>query len=123
MKYDEFVKHVRERAGIEDREQAERTVETVVQLLVDRLTPDEADDLLSQLPSPLEETIEVKPVAVRMSANEFIETVAEELGNTPDEARTRARAVMETIREAVTPGEFHDVLVQLPSGFYEHIVA
>jgi hypothetical protein len=30
---------------------------------------------------------------------------------------------METIREAVTPGEFHDMLVQLPSGFYEHIVA
>jgi hypothetical protein len=53
----------------------------------------------------------------------LIERVAQELEITPEEARTRARAVLETIREAVTPGELHDILVQLPSGFFEHIVA
>ncbi|HEV8685976.1 MAG TPA: DUF2267 domain-containing protein [Gaiellaceae bacterium] len=83
----------------------------------------EADDLLSQLPAPLKESVVVRPEVVRMTANEFIDYVAEELEISPEEARTRAGAVLETIREAVTPGEFHDVLVQLPSGFYEHLVA
>jgi uncharacterized protein (DUF2267 family) len=123
MKYDEFVKHVRERVDIEDRDEAERTVVTVVQALVDRLTPDEAEDLLSQLPGPLKESVTVTPEVVRMSADQFIELLADDLQISPEEARTRARAVLETIREAVTPGEFHDILVQLPSGFYEHIVA
>jgi uncharacterized protein (DUF2267 family) len=60
---------------------------------------------------------------VRMSADQFTELLADDLQISAEQARTRARAVLETIREAVTPGEFHDILVQLPSGFYEHIVA
>jgi uncharacterized protein (DUF2267 family) len=33
------------------------------------------------------------------------------------------RAVFDVLQEAVTPGEFHDVLVQLPSGFAELVPA
>jgi uncharacterized protein (DUF2267 family) len=41
---------------------------------------------------------------------------------TPDGARKLIQAVFETLREAITPGEFHDILVQLPSGYIELLV-
>jgi uncharacterized protein (DUF2267 family) len=119
MKYDKFLREVRERAEIADREEAELTAVAVVQALCDRLTGDEAGDLLAQLPEPLKSSIMITPGAERMTVNDFVEYVAGELGVEPDEARKRIRAVFSTIRDAVTPGEFHDVLVQLPSGYVE----
>ena len=37
----------------------------------------------------------------------------------PDEARTGAAAVLATVRDAVEPGKFHDVLAQLPQEYRE----
>ena len=105
------------------REQAERTAVAVLQALADRLTGDEADDLLAQLPEPLKRSVAVTPQPEQMTANAFVERVADELGLSPEEARERVRGVLDTIREAVTPGEFHDVLVQLPSGCAELLPA
>ena len=122
MKYDKLLKEVRVRAQIDDRDEAERTVLFVLQALCDRLTGEEADDLLAQLPAPLKDAIHVTETATRWSANEFVELIAGELGISTDEARKRIRAVFEVLAEAVTPGEFHDVLSQLPSGFLELLV-
>jgi uncharacterized protein (DUF2267 family) len=119
MKYDEFIKRVRDRAGIADREEAEQTAFAVVQAIVDRLTGDEARDMLSQLPAPLKSSVTVTETVNRMTANEFVERIAGELGVPPEEARTRVQAVFDTLHEALTPGQFHDVLVQLPSGYLE----
>jgi uncharacterized protein (DUF2267 family) len=35
----------------------------------------------------------------------------------------RIRAVFSVLKEAVTPGELHDVIVQLPSGYFEILAA
>jgi uncharacterized protein (DUF2267 family) len=83
------------------------------------VTGDEARDLLAQLPGPLKDSVTVTEPATRLTADEFLERVASELDVSTDEARRRVQAVFTTIRDAVTPGEFHDVLVQLPSGFVE----
>ena len=113
MKSDEFVKKVKERADIADRDEAERTTIAVVQALSDRLTGDEADDLLAQLPYQLKTRVIVSPAAQPYSAEEFVDRVARDLELPPDEARERIRAVFGTLREAVTWGEFDDVLSQL----------
>jgi uncharacterized protein (DUF2267 family) len=113
MKYDEFVKTVEQRARISDRAEAERTSVAVLQSLCDRLTGDEADDLLAQLPYQLKTAVVVSPSAQRISAEEFVGRVADDLGIPPEEARDRIRAVFGTLREAVTHGEFDDVLAQL----------
>ena len=113
MKYDEFVTRVQERAGLDDRAEAERTSVAILQALCDRLTGDEAHDLLAQLPAQLKTAVIVSPSAQPMSAGEFVDRVADELGIPPDEARRRVRAVFGTIRQAVTLGEFDDVLAQL----------
>jgi uncharacterized protein (DUF2267 family) len=113
MKFPDFIRKVGERAGVRDRFEAEKTSVVVLQALCDRLTGKEANDLLSQLPATFKELVVVSPSALPISGDAFVNRVAEALGTTPEEARTRIRAVFATLREAVTPGEFQDVLEQL----------
>lgn len=113
MKYDEFVDRVAERAGITDRAEAERTAVVVLQELTDRITGDEAWDLLAQLPAQLKTSVIISPAALPLTADEFVERVAGELQIPTEEARTRVRAVFGTLREAVTWGELEDVVAQL----------
>jgi uncharacterized protein (DUF2267 family) len=113
VQFRELIRKVGERAGISDRFEAERTTFVVLQALSDRLSGKEANDLLAQLPSLLREEIVVSPAPQPMSLDEFVGRVAEELDVTPEEARTRVRAVFATLREAVTVGELRDVMQEL----------
>jgi len=122
MKYHEFLKAVRERTGTEDPEEAERTAVAVVQALSDRLAGGEPKDLLSQLPGELKERVEPIETAIPMKSEEFVERVAHDLEIDPDEARERVRAVLSVVRDAVTPGEFEDVLSQLDREYEELLV-
>jgi uncharacterized protein (DUF2267 family) len=112
VSYDEFLSEVARQAGIE-RDEAERTSIEVLQELCDRLTGDEAHDLLAQLPARLKTRVVVSPSAQPITADEFVERVADQLELSPGEARERIRAVFATIRRAVSLGEFDDVLAQL----------
>jgi uncharacterized protein (DUF2267 family) len=118
MKYHDMIGALRRETGME-REEAEETLLFVLQALVDRITGDEADDLLSQLPAELKMAITVTPEAEPMSSTEFVQLVAGELGVDEEEARRRINAVFQVLKQTVTPGEYHDVLVQLPSGIAE----
>jgi uncharacterized protein (DUF2267 family) len=118
MNYDQMVARLSKETGM-GREEAEETLLFVLQALADRLTGDEAEDLISQLPAELKITITPTPEAEAMSSTGFVELVAGELGVDEDEARRRINAVFHVLKDAVTPGEYHDVLVQLPSGIAE----
>jgi uncharacterized protein (DUF2267 family) len=117
VKYDQMVKAVKERAELADREEAERALWVVVQTLSDRLLGGEADDLLSQLPEPLKSEILVTEGADPMDSDEFVERVADELELPEDEARDRVRAVFATLHEAVTEGEWEEVVGQLDKNY------
>jgi uncharacterized protein (DUF2267 family) len=119
LKFEEFIRRVEERAAIEDRFEAERTAVVVLQGLCDQLTGKEANDLLSQLPSAFRELIAVSPSPLSMTVDEFVERVARELEVTPDEARTRIRAVFATLREAITVGELRDVVEELDRAYVD----
>ncbi len=113
MKHDEFVDRVAGRAGISDPAEAERAAVAVLQELCDRITGDEAWDLLAQLPAQLKTAVIVSPSALPLGADEFVDRVARELDVSPEEARAHVRAVFGTLRETVTRGELEDVLAQL----------
>jgi uncharacterized protein (DUF2267 family) len=113
VKFEEFLARVAERAGLADRAEAERTAIAVLQELCDRITGDEAWDLLAQLPAQVKTAVIISPSALPLSAEEFVDRVARALELPPEEARTRVRAVFGTLREAVTWGELEDVLAQL----------
>jgi uncharacterized protein (DUF2267 family) len=117
MQYDQFLEAVEVRTGIADRAEAQRTALAVLEALCDRLTGDEADDLLAQLPSYLKRHVTVTRAPMPLTPDALVDRIARELGVSREEARDRVRAVFATIREAVSLGEFRDVLEQLDPGY------
>jgi uncharacterized protein (DUF2267 family) len=119
MDYDTFTKTAAERAGL-PYEEMERLERATLRTLGDRISGGEAHDLASQLPKPLKDALEVTPEeAERFGVEEFERRVAERGLVDLEEARTGAAAVLTTVREAVTPGEFEDVISQLPQEYRE----
>jgi uncharacterized protein (DUF2267 family) len=121
MKYDEIVERVQERAGIADRSEAEGTVIEVIQELCDRLSGKEAGDLLAQLPGELQRAVIVSPSPLPVEHDAFIANIARELAVSEDEGRKRIRAVVNTLREAVSWGEFQDVLEELDPQYADFV--
>lgn len=121
MTLDEIVALVAGRTGLPP-ESAERTTFVVVQALCDRLSADDASDLLSQLPVPLKEAIETRQAPVPVARDDFVARVARDLAVNPEEARERIRAVFAALRRAVRWGALEDVLLQLDPDYADLLV-
>jgi uncharacterized protein (DUF2267 family) len=118
MKYGQFIESVRGRTGL-PREAAEALTHATLRVLAERLSGGEAEDLQAQMPKELKEDLAVpkeKP-AESFGAAEFTRRVAEQAGIDETAAQIGAAAVLATIGDAVTPGEFDDVLSQLGREF------
>jgi uncharacterized protein (DUF2267 family) len=123
MDYGTFTRTTAQRAGVPE-EKAERLEHATLRTLADRISGGEAQDLAAQLPRPLQEDLRpAREEAEAFGVDEFVRRVAERGDVDPNEARTGAAAVLTTVREAVTPGEFDDVLSQLPQEYRELVGA
>ncbi len=125
MEYGEFIKSVSERADLE-REQAEKASRATLSSLAERLAGGEFTDLASQLPQELQDAVmeaESAGEGHSLSADEFVAVVARRESAGIEEARPHVKAVLTTVRDAVTQGEFDDLLSQLPDDFRELVEA
>jgi uncharacterized protein (DUF2267 family) len=125
VRYEEFIKAVRERAGL-DSDQAEKAVRATLNTLAQRLAGGEPKDLASQLPEELKEAVQLTTGAGAgdpLSKEEFVHTVAEREGRPDEEAERDVRAVFATLRDAVTPGEWDDIEAQLGKEYRELVAA
>src|SRR3954469_8784307 len=122
MKYDEFIAAVEQRAHI-PRERAEAVTRATLETLSERITRGEAKDLASQLPKQLQDPVlaDPSPEAEAFGLEEFERRVAVRAGLPRDEVEDGIRAVLTTVREAVTGGEFEDIVQQLPDEFWRVI--
>jgi uncharacterized protein (DUF2267 family) len=117
MNYDEFVDLVAERANV-SREQAETLTQATLTTLAERITGGEARDLAAQLPARLQTPlVTAEEPAEGFTLDEFIRRTAERAGTDRDTADIGMAAVMTTLRDAVTKGEFDHVMSQLPQEF------
>lgn len=117
MDYETFTRTVARRAGV-PQDEAERIEFATLQTLADRISGGEAQDLASQLPKPLQEALRPpREDAEPFDVEEFVRRVADQAEVTPDEAMSGVAAVLTTLRDAVTPGEFDDVASQLSSDY------
>ena len=119
MQQHEFLARVRELGEYDSQDEAEKVTEAVLQVLAQRISPGEVDDLASQLPGSLGKTLsEAKPQqAESFGIEEFSRRVAERTGARPRTAQWDASAVLTTVADAVTGGELNQILSQLPSSY------
>jgi uncharacterized protein (DUF2267 family) len=119
----EFVKRVAERAGL-DEQRARRAVEAVLETFGERIADGEARDLAVQLPDEFGEAL-TRPGGdpVKMPVDEFVHRVAEREGELDWLAREHVRAVLTTLREAVTVDEWDDTIAELPKEYDALVLA
>jgi uncharacterized protein (DUF2267 family) len=123
MLYDQFIQAVASRAGVSP-EQATVLTHATLQTLADRISGGEANDLADQLPEGLDEHLRKPPTrefAEPFGLGQFVERVMVRAGVDGVLANTGVRAVLTTLREAVTGDEFDDMVAQLPKEFREMI--
>lgn len=97
-------------------ESAEVALKTVLEAIVQRLTPHEAEDLIAQLPSLLQPSLRVLPPGPDKRITR--QTIEAELSERLDVDQSRAAqllvAVGATIAQTVSAGQIQDVEGQLP---------
>jgi uncharacterized protein (DUF2267 family) len=115
----EFIDAVAQRLGTSS-EQAGALTQASLRTLAERIDGGEARDLSAQLPEPLREhAFAPSETAERFGLDEFVQRVSGRAGVDSALARDGVRAVFDTLREAVPPGEFDDVISQLPADLRE----
>lgn len=117
MKYDDFISRVASGVGV-GRSDAEKLTRAVLSTLAERITGGEARDLADQLPIPLQTPLlPAREEAEAFDFVEFVRRVADRSGSDVNTAEMAVDVVFDVLRDAVTPGEFDDVLSQLPDDF------
>ena len=113
--YDKLVKAVAE-AGKLDRVRAERALTVGVCMLCRRLSPEEAHQLVAQLPSLLQPGLEqcLDGPDRNVSVNAIEQELASVLGLDAKGARLALQALTKAIAASVTAGEIAEVRGQLP---------
>jgi uncharacterized protein (DUF2267 family) len=119
-----FYRTVMRTCGDDRRERAKRAAAAVFHALRDRLTAEESDQVVAQLPAELKRVWrageKAKRRPIKLHRQEFFERVRGEIGATsPREARWITLAVFAALKEQLSPGEAEDVLAQLPKGLKE----
>jgi uncharacterized protein (DUF2267 family) len=114
--YGRLLNQLRVEADLPTTEQAEIALEVVLESIVRRLTPDEADDLIAQLPSLLQPTLHaVPPGPDRLVTRETIEAeLTRRLNVEPSRAGELLAAVGATVARSVSAGQVKNVQGQLP---------
>ncbi|MHA6794906.1 DUF2267 domain-containing protein [Pseudonocardia bannensis] len=108
---DEFVRRVGERAGV-DEELARRATRALLLTLRDTLTPQELDDVVSQLPEEYRELL-------RIDYDEFMRRVLNRSKAPPDRVEEITRAVLQTLAERLSGGEARNLAEELPEQLRE----
>lgn len=114
--YRRMLNQVQADAALETAEQAETVLEVVLNSLVRRLTPNEANHFIAQLPSTLQEGLRTLPPGPdKLITRETIEAdLVRRLDVEPTRAARLLSAVGATVAQSVSAGQIKDVQGQLP---------
>lgn len=119
----EWIKDVEDALDTDERHVAYQALRSVFHALRDRLTPDEAADLASELPTMLRgifyECWKPANKPDKMSRDQFLVRVEETVPGPPGSCNPEryTRAVFEVLQRRITAGEISDVRGVLPKSF------
>jgi uncharacterized protein (DUF2267 family) len=119
MQTEEFLGQVQSKARLATLGEAMRATRATLETLAERLGPDETRHLAAQLPHEIQLFLSDAglPVPERFSSDEFLLRVCAREGIDLPLSTHHARAVIEVLTQAVSPGEIIDVLDRLPDDY------
>lgn len=120
MQYQEFLEQVRQRAHLNDTDQALRASAAVLRTLGERIAGAEPERLAAHLPRELAAFLATDdPIDTpdRFSSDEFLRRVSEGEGVDSTDAVHHAQAVISVLREAAGPEEIDNIRHQLPADY------
>ncbi|HYC72875.1 MAG TPA: DUF2267 domain-containing protein [Opitutaceae bacterium] len=125
MDFERFIGLVQSRARLAGSGEAVAAVRATLETLAERIGADEARHVASQLPKEIGHFLHggIAVTGERFSFDEFVRRVAQREGCDRAAAVYHARGVIETLEEAVSPGEIAQVLAALPGEFTPLFVA
>ncbi|MEV0809065.1 DUF2267 domain-containing protein [Micromonospora sp. NPDC050200] len=115
MDSNDFIGSVAKRAKTSSA-QATALTRATLRTLAERIDGGEARDLATQLPEELQAyAFASSETSERFGLDVFVQRVSGRAEVDPALAEAGMRAVFDTLREAVPPGEYDDVISQLPA--------
>jgi uncharacterized protein (DUF2267 family) len=119
MQTQEFLGQVQNKAGVATLGEAMRATRATLETLAERLGPDETRHLAAQLPHEIQLFLADAGMAMpeRFSSNEFLLRVCAREGIDLPESTHHARAVIDVLTAAVSPGDIDEVLERLPDDY------
>src|SRR5262245_10456676 len=119
MQTDEFLGQVQNKAQLATLSEAMRATRATLETLAERLGPDESRHLAAHLPHEIQLFLNDASMAMpeRFSSDEFLLRVCAREGIDLPESTYHARAVIDVLSKAVSPGEVIDVLDRLPADY------
>lgn len=119
MQTQEFLGQVQDKARLATLGDAMRATRATLETLAERLGPDEARHLAAQLPHEIQLFLADAGMAMpeRFSSDEFLLRVCAREGIDLPESTHHARAVIDVLTEAVSPGDIVEVLERLPDDY------
>ncbi|KWX04133.1 hypothetical protein TH66_09505 [Carbonactinospora thermoautotrophica] len=112
VEYFDFVQRVARRTGL-DFDSAEGVAVATLRTLADRLSPQEARQLLAQLPGELRGSVPVTRGVNPLDPQAFVCQVAETEHADRETAREHVQAVFTVVRETVSESEMAEVFEAL----------
>ncbi len=118
MDYDQFIEAVAQRAQV-SRDEAEALARATLMTLSERINGGQARDLAEQLPDRIRGwLLPTDENAERFDPLEFLRRISAHAEVDTDRAEQGTRAVLATLRDAVTHKEFSDMFCQLPKDYW-----
>lgn len=120
MQQTEFIETVRERAGLDDNDEAETVTVATTQALGTRVSEGELEDVADHLPDELAGVFSVETEqATDLTVEEFLQRVENEEDDAGIEGDTEehVQAVFSTLGAVVDDAEWESVRAQLPDEY------
>lgn len=115
MNYKDFMQFVKERSGIKSDDAAKKAIESVLEVLGQRITIGQAEDVAAALPPELRPYLRQTPGADPFNLSEFLIRVSEKEGVAVTTAEHHARAVLSVLADWIPRAELRDTLKQIPN--------
>ncbi|HSL42716.1 MAG TPA: DUF2267 domain-containing protein [Anaerolineales bacterium] len=113
MQFEDFINRVQEQAGL-PREEAMTVTRAVLETLGERVDRQIWNGVVAQLPQELEEYVLARAdITDRYELEEFYNRVGARSGLKRSDAAERTRQVMSVLKEAISAGEWNNIVDSL----------